>query len=101
MEPREFHWPMSVLYSRLASLIQPAYSEIAGRAAIPEGTRNVLDIGGGDGRLALVLARMYPDVASITTADVAGAMAELARKRVAADGPILEVAGAKPIDVRC
>jgi hypothetical protein len=28
-------------------------------------------------------------------------MAELARKRVAADGPILEVAGAKPIDVRC
>jgi ubiquinone/menaquinone biosynthesis C-methylase UbiE len=86
MEPREFHWPMSAFYSRLASLIQPAYSEIADRAAIPDGTLSVLDIGGGDGRLAVVLAGRYPDVASITTADVAGAMAELARKRIGAAG---------------
>lgn len=86
MEPREFHWPMSAMYSRLASLIQPAYAEIAARADIPAGTRNVLDIGGGDGRLAVVLAARYPDIPHITTADIAGAMAELARKRIEAAG---------------
>jgi ubiquinone/menaquinone biosynthesis C-methylase UbiE len=86
MEPREFHWPMSSFYSRLASLIQPAYTEIARRADIPAGTMRVLDVGGGDGRLAVVLASMYPDVPNITTADVAGAMAELARKRIESAG---------------
>jgi SAM-dependent methyltransferase len=86
MEPREFHRPMSAFYSHLASLIQPAYIEISRDADIPADARNVLDIGGGDGRLAVVLANQYPGLPDITTADVAGAMAELARKRIEAAG---------------
>ena len=83
MEPREFHWPMSAIYSRLfASLLMPGYTEIAAREKIPADTRNVLDIGGGDGRLAVLLAARYPDVPLIMTADIARAIAELARKRI-------------------
>ena len=46
MEPREFHWPISAIYCRMASLLQPAYSEIARKADIPAESRSVLDIGG-------------------------------------------------------
>lgn len=86
MEPREFHWPISVIYSCIASALEPAYAALARRIAVPQHFRTLLDIGGGDGRLAVALAKQYPNLSRITTADISKNMAERARKRAEKDG---------------
>ncbi len=82
MEPREFHWPFSAIYSCIAITMEPAYTDIACRVAPPEHAQTLLDIGGGDGRLAVALAKQYPHLSRIVTADISKDMANRARKRV-------------------
>ena len=81
LEPDEFNWPISVVYSWIANVMEPAYAYIARRADLPPDVRSVLDIGGGDGRLAIALARQYPDLSLIVSADVSADMARKARRR--------------------
>jgi len=81
MEPREFHWPFSAIYSCIASAIEPAYEDIARRIAVPRHFKTLLDIGGGDGRLAVALAKQYPNLSRIITADISKDMVHRAQKR--------------------
>lgn len=86
LERREFQWPHSAIYSRIASVMEPAYEHIARQIALPQDTEAVLDIGGGDGRLAVALARRYPSLSRIVTADISKDMARRARKRAERNG---------------
>lgn len=81
MEPREFVWPFSVIYSCIAWAMEPAYTDIARRILVPQHSKTLLDIGGGDGRLAVTLAKQYPNLSRIVTADISKDMANRARKR--------------------
>ena len=68
---------MSAIYSRMASLLQPAYSEIAREAYIPAESRSVLD-----------LVERAVDESGVTYLTVEP------------DGPTLSVRGTKPLDAR-
>lgn len=82
MEPREFHWPVSVIYSWLAGVMDTAHRFVAGRLEIGPHCRSAIDLGGGDGRLAILLAGQYPQLAEVITADIAAAMTRVARRRI-------------------
>ena len=57
MEPREFHWPFSLFYSSLTRFMQAGYRDLAERMEISDQAASLLDLGGGDGRLAIVIAQ--------------------------------------------
>jgi len=61
--------------------MEPAYTDIARRILVPQHSKTLLDIGGGDGRLAVTLAKQYPNLSRIVTADISKDMANRARKR--------------------
>ncbi|MEW5803997.1 MAG: class I SAM-dependent methyltransferase [bacterium] len=87
MEPREFQWPMSVLYSRFfARAMEPAYAEVARQAPIPPQAQALLDIGGADGRLALALAKQYPHLPRIVTADISQDLVTRAQRKAREHG---------------
>jgi len=79
--PEEFHWPHSAIYSRIASVMEPAYEHIARNIALPQHLETLLEVGGGDGRLAVALAKQYPNLSTIITTDISKDMANRARKR--------------------
>lgn len=85
MEPREFHWPISRIYTKIASLMEPVYNEIVRRMEIPLSARSLLEVGGGDGRFAIQVAR-HTRLTKIVTTDVSADMAVLARKRIIGSG---------------
>jgi ubiquinone/menaquinone biosynthesis C-methylase UbiE len=58
---------------------------------IPEGTRRVLDLGTGDGRLLSLVRREFPDVEAVAV-DFSPVMLESARKRFAGETSISVVA---------
>lgn len=82
----EFCWPYSAIYSYIASVMEPAYKNIARTTALPQYVKTLLDIGGGDGRLAVALAKQYPNLSKIITADISKDMSERARKRAEKNG---------------
>lgn len=84
--PKEFSWPYSAMYSRVASVMEPVYGQIAREIALPQDVETLLDIGGGDGRLAVALARQYPGLSRIITADVSEDMTNRARRRAERNG---------------
>jgi len=53
---------------------------------LPEHATTVLDIGGGDGRLAIALARQYPNLSTVVTADVSQDMVKRAQQRARTSG---------------
>jgi len=61
--------------------MEPAYADIAHRVAAPKHAKTLLDIGGADGRLAVALAKRYPNLSKIITADISKDMAHRARRR--------------------
>lgn len=82
LEPKEFRWPFSTLYSWIATAMEPGYQHISRVIDLPQHVETVLDIGGGDGRLAVALTRRYPHISQIVTADISKHMVERARKRM-------------------
>lgn len=84
--PEGLFWPRSAIYSRVASVMEPAYEYIARQIALAPNVETVLDIGGGDGRLAIALAKRYSHLSRIVTADISKDMADRARKRVEKSG---------------
>lgn len=86
IEPEGLFWPRSAIYSRIASVMEPAYRHIARQLALPPNVETILDIGGGDGRLAVALAKQYPHLSRIVTADISKDMADRARKRAQESG---------------
>ncbi len=86
MEMREFRWPMSAIYSRFAELMEPVYLPIAERMAIPPEARTLLEVGAGDGRLTVTLARTYLHLEEIVSSDIAVDMAKRIGRRAEALG---------------
>ena len=86
MRPKEYHWPYSALYSRIASVMEPAYEHIARMTALPRHLETLLEVGGGDGRFAVALARQYPNLSRIITTDISKDMTDRARKRAMKNG---------------
>jgi ubiquinone/menaquinone biosynthesis C-methylase UbiE len=86
MEPKKFFWPVSTIYSYMAATMDKSYADIARRAGFPSQARSLLDVGGGDGRLAVVLANAYPHLDRIISSDIAASMVNKARKRAEANG---------------
>jgi len=66
--------------------MEPAYRHIARSLALPPHVKTLLDIGGGDGRLAVALARQYPNLSTIVTADISKDMTQRACKRAEENG---------------
>lgn len=83
MEPREFHWPISRLYSWVAQTIEPGYRDLARRMALSESAKILLEVGGGNGRFAVTLSQLYPSLSKIVTTDISQDMVNLAKKRIA------------------
>lgn len=86
MEPKEFHWPVSLVYSSLTRFMAAGYRDLACRMKIPDAARSALDLGGGDGRLAISLSKMYPQLKQVVTADISKDMTRRARRRIAQAG---------------
>jgi SAM-dependent methyltransferase len=86
MEPKEFHWPFSLVYSSLTRFMGSGYRDLASRMTIPDTARSALDLGGGDGRLAIALAETYPQLKQIVTADISEDMTRRARRRITQAG---------------
>ena len=83
MEPAEYHWPFSVLFSFfVASKIEPLYPIVAQRIPIPDGAESLLEIGGGDGRLAIAMAESNPTLSRVIATDISSDMVRLARKNI-------------------
>jgi ubiquinone/menaquinone biosynthesis C-methylase UbiE len=80
-EPREFHWPFSAVFSFVARVAEPLYRDIARRTEVPDAAETLLEVGGGDGRLAVALAKQYPNLKKIITTDISQNMTDRARKR--------------------
>lgn len=80
VEPREFKWPFSRIYSFFARAMDPVYKELAKQISIPLGAQSLLEVGGGDGRLAVILAGKT-NLPKIVTTDVSVDMVKLAAKR--------------------
>lgn len=86
MEPREFHWPFSFFYSLVARFMEPGYRDLAKRMDIGDTAESLVDLGGGDGRLAIALAKMHPRLEHIVSADISQDMTRRARRRIARAG---------------
>jgi SAM-dependent methyltransferase len=86
MEPREFHWPFSFLYSSLARFMEPGYRDLSNRMEIHDDAKSLLDVGGGDGRLSIALAQMYPSLHCIVSGDISEDMTKRAQRRVTKAG---------------
>ncbi|MBI5554735.1 MAG: class I SAM-dependent methyltransferase [Elusimicrobia bacterium] len=82
MEPKEFFWPFSAIYSSITKWMQPAYSDIVQRTGINKNHKILLDIGGGDGRLAMEFAKQYPCLTKIISADISSDMVKRAKKNI-------------------
>lgn len=66
--------------------MEPAYAEIARRTPIPQHAETLLDIGGADGRQAIALARQYPHLSRIVTADISRDLVARARRKAEQHG---------------
>ena len=86
MEPKEFHWPFSLIYSSITRFMKPAYYDIASRMKISETTESLLDMGGGDARLSIALAQMYPQLKRIVSVDISEDMTRRAQSRISHAG---------------
>jgi SAM-dependent methyltransferase len=86
MEPREFHWPVSSFYSGLTRFLEPGYRDLAVRMEINAQAASLLDVGGGDGRLAIAIARLRPKLRRVVSCDISPDMTRRARRRIAAAG---------------
>ncbi len=82
MEPKEFYWPFSAVYSSITKWMQPAYSNIVQKTEIKERHKVLLDIGGGDGRLAIEFANQYPYLEKIISADISSDMTKRAMNNI-------------------
>ncbi len=82
LEPKEYRWPISALYSWSASVMELGYRYITAKIALPQGVDTLLDIGGGDGRFAVNIAQHNPNISTIITADISKDMVKRAQKRV-------------------
>ena len=67
-------------------LMEPGYRYATENVSLPNGSTRLLDIGGGDGRLAVNLARKYPQIVNIASADISKDMAKRARRRAIKQG---------------
>jgi len=66
--------------------MEPGYRYATENVSLPNGSTRLLDIGGGDGRLAVNLARKYPQIVNIASADISKDMAKRARRRAIKQG---------------
>lgn len=82
MEPKEFFWPVSAVYSFITKWMLPAYSYIARQTEINQNHKILLDISGGDGRLAIEFAQRYPFLEKIISADISSDMTKRAAKNI-------------------
>jgi ubiquinone/menaquinone biosynthesis C-methylase UbiE len=82
MEPKEFFWPVSAVYSSVTRWMQPGYADIAGQTEIKEEHKVLLDIGGGDGRLAMEFANQYPCFEKIVSGDFSRDMTRRAARNI-------------------
>ncbi|WP_082875862.1 class I SAM-dependent methyltransferase [Nocardia pseudobrasiliensis] len=83
-----FGW-LTPIYERTMSILQPSRQQLVERADIAPGM-TVLDFGCGPGQLALLVARVGPDVRVIGV-DVDPSMLKIARRRIAAAGVDIEI----------
>lgn len=86
MEPKEFYWPFSTFYSSITRFMKPGYYDIANRMAISNSVESILDLGGGDARLAIALSEMYPQLKKIVSADISENMTRHAQARICRAG---------------
>ncbi len=82
MEPKEFFWPFSTVYSSITKWMQPAYSDIVKQTEIKKEHKILLDIGGGDGCLAIEFANRHSNLEKIISADISSDMTKRAIKNV-------------------
>lgn len=83
---RAFDLPSAGLYDALVTpIFGPLYARIARELATRLTSGQVLEIGGGPGRLAIALARLTPEL-SIVVVDVSPDMVALANRRAAEAG---------------
>lgn len=77
IEPREFKWPFSRMYSFFGNAMNPVFKKLAKQISITSGSQSLLEVGGGDGRFAVILAG-ETSVLKIVTTDVSTDMVKLA-----------------------
>jgi len=62
--------------------MEPGYRDLANRMQIPETAKSLLDLGGGDGRWAIAIARRNPNLRHIVSGDISQDMTARARRRI-------------------
>lgn len=93
MKPRGLNWPISAVFSLFVSFIGPGYDSVAVRMCIADEARELLDVGGGSGMLALSLASLCPNLARIVSSDIAPAMVKRAVNNAQSAGPVNRIEG--------
>lgn len=66
--------------------MQPGYCDLAERMEISDQAASLLDLGGGDGRLAIVIAQRHPHLLRLVSGDISRDMTKRARRRIAKAG---------------
>ena len=66
--------------------MEPGYRDLATRMGIADNAESLLDLGGGDGRLAIALAKLNPGLRQIVSVDISEDMTRRARGRIATAG---------------
>ncbi|MCK4428999.1 MAG: class I SAM-dependent methyltransferase, partial [Candidatus Aenigmarchaeota archaeon] len=82
MEPREFHWPASTIFRLVTANLNPIYEYIGEKMEIPKHAKSLLEIGGGNGREAIALIKLNPQLSKVVTTDISGAMVDQARENI-------------------
>ena len=62
--------------------MEAGYRDLAKRMKIQDAARSLLDLGGGDGRLAIAIARKYSNLRHIVSGDISQDMTKRAKRRV-------------------
>lgn len=66
--------------------MEPGYRDLAKRMEIPDNAESLLDLGGGDGRLAIALAKLNPGLKHLVSVDISEDMTRRAQRRIAKAG---------------
>jgi len=66
--------------------MEPGYRDLAERMEIPDTAESLLDLGGGDGRLAIALAKLNPGLKHLVSVDISEDMTRRAQRRIAKAG---------------
>ena len=83
---RAFDLPTSGMYDALvATVLEGFYAHVVGEVAASHPDWKLLEVGGGPGRLAVLLAREAPGM-TLTGVDISSAMVERAARRAARAG---------------